>query len=165
LGVPVPLPVVAEPLEPLAPLAPPPTLPLVLPAPVLGTVELVPGAVVAEPPVVAPAPAPAPAPARRSRKHCSRFSPTRSRHLLLTSMLASVEPETLPLALLPAPVPVEGDTVPPADAPPLTPDPDEAPVLPDAEPEDWAKAAEDRARSAAAVIAFNIMWVISLKDC
>jgi hypothetical protein len=164
LGVPVPLPVVAGPLEPLEPLAPPPTLPLVLPAPVLGTVELVPGVVVAEPPVVAPAPAPAPA--RKSRRHCSRFSPTRSRHLLLTSMLASVEPEALPVTPVPLEPPVPlAPAVPPAEAPPLTPDPDEAPVLPDAEPEDWAKAAEDRARSAAAVIAFNIMWFISLKDC
>jgi hypothetical protein len=37
-------------------------------------------------------------------------------------------------------------------------------VLPEVEPEDWAKAAEDRAKSAAAVaavIVFNIMWVIS----
>jgi hypothetical protein len=86
--------------------------------------------------------------------------------LLLTSMLASVEPEALPVTPVPLEPPVPlAPAVPPADAPPLTPDPDEAPVLPDAEPEDWAKAAEDRARSAAAVIAFNIMWVISLKDC
>jgi hypothetical protein len=72
--------------------------------------------------------------------------------------------------LVPAPplVPVEEDTAPPAvpptDAPPLTPELDAAPVLPGVEPEDWAKAAEDRARSAAAVaavIAFNIMWIVS----
>jgi hypothetical protein len=89
-----------------------------------------------------------PAPARASRRHFSRCSPRRSLHL--ASMLASAEPVALPPAL----VPVEG----------LTLEPDEAPVLPEVEPEDWAKAAEDRAKSAAAVaavIVFNIMWVIS----
>jgi hypothetical protein len=118
---------------------------------VLGLVVL---GVVALPPTVPPAPAPA----RASRRHFSRCSPRRSLHL--ASMLASAEPVALPPAL----VPVEGDTVPPAAAPPLTPEPDEAPVLPDVEPEDCAKAADDKARSAAAVaavIAFNIMWVIS----
>jgi hypothetical protein len=120
---------------------------------VLGLVVL---GVVALPPTVPPAPAPA----RRSRRHFSRSSPRRSLHLPVTSMLASAEP----VALVPVEGEVEGDTVPPADAPPLTLEPDEAPVLPEVEPEDWAKAADDRAKSAAAVaavIAFNIMWVIS----
>jgi hypothetical protein len=124
---------------------------------VLGLVVL---GVVALPPTVPPAPAPA----RRSRRHFSRSSPRRSLHLPVTSMLASAEPVALPLALVPVEGEVEGDTVPPADAPPLTLEPDEAPVLPEVEPEDWAKAADDRAKSAAAVaavIAFNIMWVIS----
>jgi hypothetical protein len=122
---------------------------------VLGVVVL---GVVALPPAAPPVVPPAPAPARASRRHFSRCSPRRSLHL--ASMLASAEPVALPLAL----VPVEGDTVPPAAAPPLTLEPDEAPVLPEVEPEDWAKAADDRAKSAAAVaavIAFNIMWVIS----
>jgi hypothetical protein len=155
LGVPDPL------VEPLLPGVMVGGVVVVLPE-VLG--EIVPGIVVlppTEPPVVAPAPAPA----RRSRRHFSRSSPTMGRHLFSASTL------TVPDALVSAPplalVPPE-PTVPPADAPPLTLEPGDAPVLPDVEPgEDCAKAADDRARSAAAVaavIAFNIMWFISLKD-
>jgi hypothetical protein len=110
---------------------------------VLGLVVL---GVVALPPAVPPAPAPA----RASRRHFSRSSPRRARHLASASLL------TVPDALVPAPpltlLPLE-PAAPLADAPPLT-----------LEPDDWAKAADDRAKSAAAVaavIAFNIMWVVS----
>jgi hypothetical protein len=123
-----------------------------------------------EPPVVAPAPAPA----RWSRRHVSRSRPVRATHLAGTSVVApvalSLEPVLLPLALgvlLPLALGVllslEPVALPPADAPPLTLEPDVvplAPVEPDAEPEDWAIATEDRARRAAAVAAvsvFNIM--------
>jgi hypothetical protein len=107
-----------------------------------------------EPPVVAPVPAPL----RRSRRHVSRCSPMRSRHLLLTSTLVSAEPPPLTPALPLAPVVLLS----------LALEPDEAPVEPDAEPlpEDWAMAAEDRARRAAAVAAvsvFNIMMRVSWK--
>jgi hypothetical protein len=94
--------------------------------------------------------------------------------LLLTSTLVSAEPPPLTPALPLAPVvllSLEPVALPPADAPPLTPEPDEvplAPVVPEAEPEDWAIATEDRARSAAAVAAvsvFNIMMRISSKFC
>jgi hypothetical protein len=107
--------------------------------------------------------APAPARARRSRSHSARFSPTRSLHVL-RSILASAPPVALPPAAAPVEGKVGGDTVPPAAAPPLTPAPDEVPVLPEVEPEDCAKLADDKARRAAAVAAvsaFNIMWMIS----
>jgi hypothetical protein len=124
----------------------------------------------AEPPVVAPAPAPA----RLSCRQLSRCWPVRPTHLLGTSVDAPVLAEPLapvfaePLAPLPAaplvllPLPSEPPALPPADAPPLTLEPDVplAPVLPDVEPEVCAIAAEPRARSAAAVAAvsvFNIM--------
>jgi hypothetical protein len=111
--------------------------------------------------VVLPLPvAPAPAPARRSRKHFSRSSPIRARHLFSASIFAVPEAPALPLAL----VPLEPEAVPPADAPPLTLEPDGAAVLPEVEPEDCAKLADDKARRAAAVAAvsaFNIMWMIS----
>jgi hypothetical protein len=101
--------------------------------------------------------------ARRSRSHSARFSPTRSLHVL-RSILASAPPVALPPAAAPVEGKVGGDTVPPAAAPPLTPAPDEVPVLPEVEPEDCAKLADDKARRAAAVAAvsaFNIMWMIS----
>jgi hypothetical protein len=106
--------------------------------------------------------APAPAPARRSRRHFSRSSPRRALHLFSASIFAV--PEALVPALPLALVPLEPEAVPPADAPPLTLEPDGAAVLPEVEPEDCAKLAEAKARSAAAVaavIAFNIMWMIS----
>jgi hypothetical protein len=122
---------------------------------------------------------------RSSRRQLSRCAPVRPMHLL-TSLpdapeAAPVVPEVLPgvevlvsleledeapddgsVVLLPADEPLaEGAVV-------VLPDePDEPmPVLPLLEPEDWANAAPDRARSAAAVAAvsvFNIMREISFE--
>jgi hypothetical protein len=116
----------------------PPTLPPTVPLP-----EVVPLDV---PPTVPPVVAPAPAPLRTSSRHFSRSVPVKWRHLFSASIF------TVPEALVPAPllVPLGVETVPPADAPPPT--------------EDWAKAAADRAKNAAAVaavIAFNIICVVS----
>ncbi|HEY8249782.1 MAG TPA: hypothetical protein VIG70_04185 [Burkholderiales bacterium] len=97
--------------------------------------------------VLPPLLAPAPAPLRASRRQVSRCAPIRSLHLSLASTL----------------VPSEPDALPPAAAPPLTPEPDVvplAPVLPEVDPDVWAMVTEDRASSAAAVAAvstFNIM--------
>jgi hypothetical protein len=111
----------------------PPELPPDMPPEVLPPVELLPLA-------------PAPAPARLSRKHLSRSAPVRLTHLAGTSV--------------DAPVLAEPDVLPDAPAPTLEPDVPLAPVLPDGEPDDCANAAEDRARSAAAVAAVRVFSII-----
>lgn len=122
---------------------------------------------------------------RESAWHLSRSAPVRPTHLLASLpdapdaapllpdvpevLLLSVEPELdddAPLdgrvVLLPDDeLPVEGEVVLLPDEPaPALPEVPDAPVLPLLEPEDWANAAPDRARSAAAVaavIVFNII--------
>jgi hypothetical protein len=86
--------------------------------------------------------APAPAPARLSCRHLSRSVPVKLMHLAGTSVDAPV------------------DALPDVPAPTLEPDVPLAPVLPDVEPEDCANAAEDRARSAAAVAAVRVFSII-----
>lgn len=120
-------------------------------------------------PVVLPLVVP-PAPARWSRRQVSRSVPMRPTHFAGTSVVAPVDAEPLAPTLEPdwppdwptfgrslAPVVL----LPPA-LDPEVPVPALVPALPEAEPdpEDWAIAAEDSARSAAAVAAvrvFNIM--------
>ena len=121
---------------------------------------------------------------RSSRRQVSRWAPVRPMHLL-TSLpdapdAAPVVPDVLPgvevlvsleleddapddgsVELLPEDEPAEGAE----GAVVLLPD-EPMPVLPLLEPEDWANAAPDRARSAAAVAAvsvFNIMREISFE--
>jgi hypothetical protein len=132
-------------------------------------------------PDVLPLPvAPAPAPVRWSSRHFSRSAPVMATHLPLGSLdapvlaepLVSDEPEVVPLApvllpLEPAAAPLPEVPAPELPAPTLEPDVPLAPVDPVLEPEDWAIATEDRARSAAAVAAvsvFNIMVRISSKN-
>lgn len=159
---------VVPPLEPRLPLEPVPT-------PVPGLVVL--------PEVLLLPEAPAPALERLSRRHLSRSAPVRPTHLLGTSVDAPVEalplePPTVPvpallgLPLAPALMPALGRSLGPVVlvppfvlAEPLLPapaalEPDD-PAEPELEPpEDCAKVAVERARSAAAVAAvrvFNIM--------
>jgi hypothetical protein len=164
---PLPMLPVVPPLEPRLPLDPP-RLPLELePTPVLGLVVL--------------PEAPAPAPERLSRRHLSRSAPVRPTHLLGTSVDAPVAalsrptvpvPALLGLPLAPALMPVLGRSLGPVVLVPpfvlaepllLAPaalEPDD-PAEPELEPpDDCAKVAVERARSAAAVAAvrvFNIM--------
>jgi hypothetical protein len=163
-----------EPLEPLPmlPAEPPlePRLPLELP-PVLG---LVLGLV-----LVLPEVPPAPALERLSRRHLSRSAPVRPTHLLGTSVDAPVAalsrptvpvPALLGLPLAPALAPVLGRSLGPVVlvppfvlAEPLLPalapldDPAEEPEL---DPEDCAKVAVERARSAAAVAAVRVFKIM-----
>jgi hypothetical protein len=110
-------------------------------------------------------PLPALEPLRASRWHLSSDAPVRPTHLLASLPDAPAAPEALPeveLSLLPEDEPLaEGAVV----LLPAEPEP-EAPVLPELEPEDWANATLDSARSAAAVAAvrvFNIMREISFE--
>lgn len=138
---------------------------------------------------------PEPALLRSSRRQVSRWAPVRPMHLLaslpdapdaapvlpdvLLGVLVSLEledeaPEDGSVLLLPEDEPAEGadgEVVLLPDEPPtdgelvLLPD-EPMPVLPLLEPEDWANAAPDSARSAAAVAAvrvFNIMREISFE--
>jgi hypothetical protein len=170
---PLPMLPVELPLEPRLPDEPVPT-------PVLGLVVL---------PEVLPD-APAPALERLSRRHLSRSEPVRPTHLLGTSVDAPVEalplelptvpvPALLGLPLAPALTPVPGRSLapvvllPPLElleslAPALAPLEPDDPAEPELEPpEDCAKVAVERARSAAAVAAvrvFSIMMRVSSRD-
>jgi hypothetical protein len=123
------------------------------------------GAVVLDPlpeePLELPMPEePLPAlPLRASRWHLSSDAPVRPTHLLASLPDAPAAPEALPeveLSLLPEDEPLADGAVVLLPAEPAP----EAPVLPELEPEDWANATLESARSAAAVAAvrvFNIM--------
>ena len=124
---------------------------------------------------------PEPALLRSSRRQVSRWAPVRPMHLLaslpdapdaapvpdvLLGVLVSLEledeaPEDGSVLLLPEDEPAEG-----ADGEVVLLPDEPMPVLPLLEPEDWANAAPDSARSAAAVAAvrvFNIMREISFE--
>ena len=124
---------------------------------------------------------PEPALLRSSRRQVSRWAPVRPVHLLaslpdapdaapvpdvLLGVLVSLEledeaPEDGSVLLLPEDEPAEG-----ADGEVMLLPDEPMPVLPLLEPEDWANAAPDSARSAAAVAAvrvFNIMREISFE--
>jgi len=124
---------------------------------------------------------PEPALLRSSRRQVSRWAPVRPVHLLaslpdapdaapvpdvLLGVLVSLEledeaPEDGSVLLLPEDEPAEG-----ADGEVVLLPDEPMPVLPLLEPEDWANAAPDSARSAAAVAAvrvFNIMREISFE--
>jgi hypothetical protein len=152
-----------EPLLPMLPVVPPlePRLPVELP--------LVPGLVLGLV-LVLPEVPPAPALERLSRRHLSRSAPVRPTHLLGTSVDAPVAalsrptvpvPALLGLPLSPALLPTAGRSLAPVVLVSLLAplEPDEAPEL-DPPPEDCAKAALDRARSAAAVAAVRVFSII-----
>jgi hypothetical protein len=142
-------------LEPVLPLPVPPVLGVVGLGAGVGLVVLPPDMLpLADPPVVAPAPASL----RFSRRQVSRCVPVRPTHLLGTSVDAPVE--ALPLApVLPLAEPGVAGSLALGVLVPVALEPDAEPL-----PEDWAMAAEDRARRAAAVAAvsaFNIMVMVS----
>ena len=115
---------------------------------------------------------PAPALERLSRRHLSRSAPVRPTHLLGTSVDAPVAalsrptvpvPALLGLPLSPALLPTAGRSFGPVVlVPPLALlESDEPPAL-DPPPEDCAKVAVERARSAAAVAAVRVFSIMML---